>query len=253
MEGDCGSWVVDRENGQLYGHIVAGHPGTGVGYIVPASQIFESVFQLLGKHLTLPVSPTTTSTQIIGSDSGCESLHERKAGFSGERQWVDSGRSKVAQLDCGLPLVREPVTGGITSLPPMIPVHQQLSYADPASNRVPVLLPAGQDFGIGRESLSRETRLTSTLPAPAALSPGGDISLFNLGLSATNTLTKTFDGLLMSGPSPMYTVTPSHYSATQPFRVKAHEDRPAKRPRASKPKIKSGCITCKVSESHTRI
>lgn len=54
VEGDCGSWVVDRENGQLYGQIVAGHPGTGVGYLIPASQIFENVWQTLGDALILP-------------------------------------------------------------------------------------------------------------------------------------------------------------------------------------------------------
>jgi hypothetical protein len=54
VEGDCGSWVVDRENGLLYGQIVAGHPGSGVGYIIPASQIFEGVWQTLGDALILP-------------------------------------------------------------------------------------------------------------------------------------------------------------------------------------------------------
>lgn len=37
--GDCGSWVVDAETGDLYGHIVAGSPSNGVAYIVPTCQI----------------------------------------------------------------------------------------------------------------------------------------------------------------------------------------------------------------------
>ena len=61
VEGDCGSWVVDRENGQLYGQIVAGHPGTGVGYLIPALQIFESVWQTLGDALILPSSLSSKS------------------------------------------------------------------------------------------------------------------------------------------------------------------------------------------------
>ncbi|OCL07581.1 hypothetical protein AOQ84DRAFT_408648 [Glonium stellatum] len=39
LNGDCGSWVVDAETGDLYGHIVAGSPSNGVAYIVPTCQI----------------------------------------------------------------------------------------------------------------------------------------------------------------------------------------------------------------------
>ena len=33
--GDCGSWVVDAQTGNLYGHIVAGSPGTGRAIVGP--------------------------------------------------------------------------------------------------------------------------------------------------------------------------------------------------------------------------
>jgi hypothetical protein len=65
VEGDCGSWIVDRENGQLYGQIVAGHPGSGVGYIIPASQIFESVWQTLGDALTLPCGSSGQRSESV--------------------------------------------------------------------------------------------------------------------------------------------------------------------------------------------
>ena len=71
VEGDCGSWVVDHGNGQLYGQIVAGHPGTGVGYIIPASQIFENVLETLGEPLLLPsglsLTPFASLPQHIDS------------------------------------------------------------------------------------------------------------------------------------------------------------------------------------------
>ncbi|KAM3069497.1 Protein png1 [Clarireedia jacksonii] len=38
-EGDCGSWVVEAESGNLFGHIVSGCPESGVAYIVPAYMI----------------------------------------------------------------------------------------------------------------------------------------------------------------------------------------------------------------------
>jgi hypothetical protein len=42
-KGDCGSWVVDAENGDVYGHIVAGSPESGVAYIVPAYHVYEDL------------------------------------------------------------------------------------------------------------------------------------------------------------------------------------------------------------------
>jgi hypothetical protein len=41
--GDCGSWVVSRESGDVYGHIVAGSPESGVAYVVPAHQVYADV------------------------------------------------------------------------------------------------------------------------------------------------------------------------------------------------------------------
>jgi hypothetical protein len=63
--GDCGSWVIDRENGRLYGHIVAGHPGTGVGYIVPSSQLFQDIEQTTGNALVLPKVETALEQSQI--------------------------------------------------------------------------------------------------------------------------------------------------------------------------------------------
>lgn len=47
VEGDCGAWVCDRETHKLYGHVVAGSPGTGLACIVPAYQVFGDVERLL--------------------------------------------------------------------------------------------------------------------------------------------------------------------------------------------------------------
>ncbi|OCL13031.1 hypothetical protein AOQ84DRAFT_270963, partial [Glonium stellatum] len=47
--GDCGSWVIDSKTGGLYGHIVAGNPGTGMAYIVPATQVIEDLQARLGE------------------------------------------------------------------------------------------------------------------------------------------------------------------------------------------------------------
>lgn len=52
-DGDCGSWVFDNETGELCGHIVAGSPGTGSAYIIPANQVLEELQQRLGGDVTL--------------------------------------------------------------------------------------------------------------------------------------------------------------------------------------------------------
>jgi hypothetical protein len=44
-KGDCGSLVIDANNGQIYGHIIAGSPQSGVAYIIPAFQVYERIQQ----------------------------------------------------------------------------------------------------------------------------------------------------------------------------------------------------------------
>lgn len=43
VDGDCGSWVIDFESGDLLGHLVSGYSETGIGYIMPAEQIFRNI------------------------------------------------------------------------------------------------------------------------------------------------------------------------------------------------------------------
>lgn len=51
--GDSGCWVVDPLNGDLYGHIVAGCPESGVGYLIPAYRIFNDIKRQLGGSVSL--------------------------------------------------------------------------------------------------------------------------------------------------------------------------------------------------------
>jgi hypothetical protein len=43
FNGDCGAWVVDALNGDLFGHVVGGSPSLGVSYIVPAHFMFDDL------------------------------------------------------------------------------------------------------------------------------------------------------------------------------------------------------------------
>jgi hypothetical protein len=69
-DGDCGSCVVDSENGRLYGHIIAGSPGTGVAWMVPATEVIEDIQRRWGGKPTIvtgqpqkDMAPDTTKTE----------------------------------------------------------------------------------------------------------------------------------------------------------------------------------------------
>ncbi|KAI1271031.1 hypothetical protein F5Y07DRAFT_393063 [Xylaria sp. FL0933] len=50
LEGDCGSPVLDESTGSLYGHIAMGVPGTKVGYVVQAVDIFPDIETRAGEN-----------------------------------------------------------------------------------------------------------------------------------------------------------------------------------------------------------
>lgn len=47
-KGDCGCWVVDVTTGAVYGHIIAGSPGTGIGLIAPLKHVFNDLVERFG-------------------------------------------------------------------------------------------------------------------------------------------------------------------------------------------------------------
>lgn len=53
VKGDSGTWVVDAKNGDVYGHIVAGSPGTGVAYVIPGYQIHDDIAKQFGCGLEM--------------------------------------------------------------------------------------------------------------------------------------------------------------------------------------------------------
>jgi tetratricopeptide (TPR) repeat protein len=53
VEGDCGSWVIDDESGDLYGHVIAGDHATRDTYILPAYKMFNEIANSYGSMPTL--------------------------------------------------------------------------------------------------------------------------------------------------------------------------------------------------------
>lgn len=56
VDGDCGSWVVNSETGDLYGLVVSGYPNTGIAYIIPARDVFDEMQRKLRAWVKLPTS-----------------------------------------------------------------------------------------------------------------------------------------------------------------------------------------------------
>ena len=47
-KGDCGCWIIDAATGAVYGHIIAGSPGTGIGLIAPLKHVFNDLVERFG-------------------------------------------------------------------------------------------------------------------------------------------------------------------------------------------------------------
>jgi hypothetical protein len=62
VRGDSGCWIIDPENGDLYGHIVAGCSESQVGYLVPAYRIFGDIRRQLGGTIQLAAKTPTLRT-----------------------------------------------------------------------------------------------------------------------------------------------------------------------------------------------
>lgn len=53
-KGDCGCWIVDAATGAVYGHIIAGSPGTGIGLIAPLKHVFNDLVERFGGDWRIP-------------------------------------------------------------------------------------------------------------------------------------------------------------------------------------------------------
>ena len=54
--GDCGTWIVNATNGDLYGHVVAGD-SRGRALMTSAREIFDNIARLTGFYPVLCPSP----------------------------------------------------------------------------------------------------------------------------------------------------------------------------------------------------
>jgi hypothetical protein len=70
VPGDCGAWVVedsDDNNTKLFGHVVAGQPGSFEAYIIPACQIFDDIEKQFGVKPEFPESRNSPAEGRLSS------------------------------------------------------------------------------------------------------------------------------------------------------------------------------------------
>jgi hypothetical protein len=53
-QGDSGSWVIDDETGDLYGHVVAGSPESSIAFVMPAQNIRNEIKEVFGYEWRFP-------------------------------------------------------------------------------------------------------------------------------------------------------------------------------------------------------
>lgn len=62
IAGDCGAGIIDQNTGEFYGQVVAGTPGSGLAYVVPATQVIRDITERLELEVSL-TPPAATSRQ----------------------------------------------------------------------------------------------------------------------------------------------------------------------------------------------
>ncbi|KAG4436281.1 hypothetical protein IFR05_008221 [Cadophora sp. M221] len=100
--GDCGSWVLDAAGESLYGHIVAGKPGTGLAYLILAGVVFEDIrVQCEATRVELPTKKEMFTYAATSSKESIQSIRRTSCSSTS----LDLGYSPHTPLRSGDELV----------------------------------------------------------------------------------------------------------------------------------------------------
>lgn len=67
IPGDSGAWIVDREQGQLCGHVLAWSERKKVAYLCPMEVLFKDILETLGAgHVRLPGGEAVVTSPDYG-------------------------------------------------------------------------------------------------------------------------------------------------------------------------------------------
>lgn len=103
--GDCGAWVVDATNGDLFGHVVLGSPGGGTALLTSFSDIFDDILSRAGKLPTFPTAlddeQSSTSAEIrtspVSQDEPLSPIIRNTISMMSERQEFTSPQGDTTE------------------------------------------------------------------------------------------------------------------------------------------------------------
>lgn len=98
-KGDCGTWVVDATNGDLFGHVVLGSPGRGAALLIPFSDVFDDILSRVGESPAFPTA-RDDETSLRSSERRISPSSRADALARFLRQTISSIR-ELPEISCG--------------------------------------------------------------------------------------------------------------------------------------------------------
>ncbi|KAK8096838.1 hypothetical protein PG999_012782 [Apiospora kogelbergensis] len=97
-KGDCGSWVIDSDTGNLHGHVVAGSLGSGAALVLPFSDVFEDISRRVDMAPGFPANVAEAETSTHKQISGEEVRETPEDYFASSSSLAhDTGLNAIAQ------------------------------------------------------------------------------------------------------------------------------------------------------------
>ncbi|CVL07333.1 uncharacterized protein FMAN_15397 [Fusarium mangiferae] len=98
-DGDCGTAVFGKFDDRLYGHVVAGGPGTSIAYLVPAGEISRDIQARLGFDLVwMPQQDEQPMAEVVDLGSGLTLATSARQSIAKVQEAVQSFRCLPRQV-----------------------------------------------------------------------------------------------------------------------------------------------------------
>ncbi|CAG8953743.1 hypothetical protein HYFRA_00006633 [Hymenoscyphus fraxineus] len=112
LDGDCGSWVVECDTGNLCGIVVFGFPETDTAYIIPAAHIFDRMQTHLKKRVELSTPDLWSATEDRAKNAMLQTTNTLQRADSARTIRTENRKSTVGQ-----PSIRMSMEDGTNSRP----------------------------------------------------------------------------------------------------------------------------------------
>ncbi|KAH7120443.1 hypothetical protein B0J13DRAFT_680698 [Dactylonectria estremocensis] len=183
VEGDCGSWVRDAVTGNLFGHVFAGSPTSGLTMVMPACSVFEQVRSCVQDRL---------EAKSVGIAEGNAERHEDEDGQLHPPNSQSDFRESVPPSPSADTQTLNKLEGG-GYFPSLSPYHYRSRSGISSSEGTPENLPEAREPAMIAKYIARRATLLGwfdELPAAAISS----------GWSATSVAIRQPDGTYTYAP-----------------------------------------------------